>query len=178
MKKLMLALVAGAVMVLFTARIVSAYPQILKGHIPKAATINSMAGPLADTVSLDLVIGLSLPDPKGLDNFLKDVYDPKSPRYRHFLTPEEFAARFSPSAADYQAAVNLLKSKGLRVTATFPDRLMVDIKATAADIRKVFHVNLNNFRRPDGRLFYAPDAEPSLDCPVSIGHISGLDNFA
>jgi len=40
--------------------------------------------PATETMQLDIV--LPLRDPGGLESFLKDVYDPSSSSYRHFLT--------------------------------------------------------------------------------------------
>lgn len=178
MAKLTASVWLGAVLLFSTAHPVLAASQTLKGHVLANLSAQSVVAPLGDEVSLDLVIGLPMGDSQGLDAFLKDVYDSGSPNYRRFLTPAEFAERFSPSASDYQAVVRFLKSKGLAVTHTYSNRLMVDVRATVADIRKIFGVHLNNYRRPDGRLFYAPDAEPSVDLDVPLLHISGLDNFA
>ena len=55
--------------------------------------------PSNQVLQLDLVLQLS--DQAGLDSFLKDLYDPTSPSYRHFVTPQEFTARFGPSQSDY-----------------------------------------------------------------------------
>jgi subtilase family serine protease len=41
----------------------------------------------------------ALSDQAGLNAFLKELYDPSSPSYRHFLTVPEFTARFGPSQA-------------------------------------------------------------------------------
>ena len=45
-------------------------------------------------LQLDLV--LPLRDPAGLKSFLSDVYNPSSPKYRHFLTLAEFTQRLAP----------------------------------------------------------------------------------
>ncbi len=152
--------------------------QDLPGHLQKAAREDNLAGPLGDEVGLDLMIGLPLRDPKGLDDFLKQVYDPHSFQYRKFLTPEEFTARFCPSPSDYESLADFLRSKGLTITGLYPNRLSIAARATVRDIRKTFGVNLNQYRRQDGRLFYAPDREPSLDSDIPLLHISGLDNFS
>src|SRR5262249_55921632 len=47
-----------------------------------------------------VVVALALRDRDALDDFLRDVRDPTSPRYHRFLTPAEFDARHAPTAAD------------------------------------------------------------------------------
>ena len=53
--------------------------------------------PSDQIMNLDVV--LPLRDPAGLDSFLKELYDPTSPSYRHFLTVPEFTERFGPTQA-------------------------------------------------------------------------------
>jgi hypothetical protein len=126
---------------------------------------------------MSLVLGLPLRDPQGLQNLLKQLYDPQSPQYRQFLSPDEFTARFAPTQADYQAVLQFAQANNLEVLATHPNRLMVDVTGTASDIQKAFHVNLHNYKRADGSAFFAPDGEPSLEKAVPITRVTGLDNF-
>jgi subtilase family serine protease len=108
---------------------------------------------------------------------VKEVSDPKSRQYRHYLTPEKFAEMCSPTQREYEGVIQFPKSKGLSVTRTYANRVLVDVNGAAEDIQKAFYVNLKNYRRPDGTVFYAPDREPSLDLDVSVLHVSGLDNY-
>ncbi len=151
--------------------------QILKGHVPEAVSTAPLVGPLEDTTKFHLAIGLPPQNQADLENLLKDLYDPRSTLYRKFLTPEEYAMRFGPSESDYQAVADFFRLMGMRVDRTYPNRLLMDVSGTAGDIRRVFHVQMNKYRRPDGSLFQASDSEPSLDLDISIQHVSGLDNF-
>ena len=47
------------------------------------------------TMRFDIVIPLR--DQTGLDIFHQELYDPTTPFYHQFITPEEFTARFGPS---------------------------------------------------------------------------------
>src|SRR5215469_1501609 len=66
----------------------------LHGHEPEAVKHLQPVGNLPATNELHLAIGVQLREATGLDRFLADVYNPASPDYRHFLTPEEFTSRF------------------------------------------------------------------------------------
>ena len=64
------------------------------------------------------------------------------------------------------------------MTATYPNRALLDVSGNAAAVEKVFHVKLNVYRHPtENRMFFAPDTEPSIDFNVPILHVGGLDNF-
>src|SRR5580692_5333668 len=72
-------------------------------------------GRLPETQSMRIDIVLPLRDPAGLDSFLEELYEPSSPSYRHFLTVEEFTAKFGPTQEDYDAVIRYAKTNGLSV---------------------------------------------------------------
>ena len=154
----------------------AALRQRLGGHVPKAAATASLVGELSPTQNLDLAIGLPLRNRAELQDLLKKIYDPHDPQYRHFLTPDEFTARFGPTETDYRSVMDFARSQGLSVIGTHPNRALVEVRGTVADIDNTFHVNLRNYRRPDGSNFHAPDVEPSVDLEVPLSHIAGLEN--
>jgi subtilase family serine protease len=152
--------------------------QHLHGHIPKIVPSLQPTGRLPGTECLRLAIGLPLRNEAALDDLLRQIYDPASPNFRLYLTPDQFTERFGPTEQDYQAVIDFAKANGLQVTATYPNRTLVDVGGSVATIEKVFHVTLRRYQHPtENRAFYAPDTEPSIDLSVSISHISGLDNF-
>jgi len=76
--------------------------KILPGHRPNLPGNLAPEGQLPGTNQLRLAIGVPLRDAEGLDNFLEQVYDPTSTNYQHYLTPEEFTARFGPTEEDWE----------------------------------------------------------------------------
>ena len=151
----------------------------LRGHLPTAAAHLVSRGTLPSTRQLNLALGLPLRDEAGLTNLLARVSDPASPEYRHYLTPEEFAARFGPTEADYAAVVHFAEVNGLTVTARHANRLLLDVRGPVAGIQRAFHFTLRTYQHPtEDREFYAPDAEPSVDAALPLADISGLDNYA
>ncbi|MGP8200891.1 MAG: protease pro-enzyme activation domain-containing protein [Limisphaerales bacterium] len=148
------------------------------GLVPEAVSSLQPVGRLDGAQRLKLAIGLAPRDQHGLDTFIQQLYDPASPNYRHYLTPEQFTARFGPTERDYQTLVNYAKANGFKVTRQYPNRLMLDVEGAVADIEKALHVTMRTYPHPtEARTFYAPDVEPSLDAGVRIAHIGGLDNF-
>jgi uncharacterized repeat protein (TIGR03803 family) len=128
---------------------------------------------------LNLAIGLPLRNQEALTNRLRQIYDPASPNYRHYLTPEQFTEQFGPTEKDYQAVISFAKANGLTVTATHPNRMLVDVSGSVTDIERALHVTLRVYQHPtEKRMFHAPDVEPSLDLAVPILGISGLDDYS
>ena len=141
----------------------------------KARLLNHMA----ETQALRLNIVLPLRDQAGLDSFLQELYDPSSASYRHFLTVQEFTARFGPTQADYDAVVRYAKANGLSVVGGSRDGMDVQVVGSVSNIESAFHVSMGVYQHPtENRTFYAPDREPMVDLPFQLWHVSGLDNYS
>ncbi len=148
-------------------------------HIPAAVARLTPLGELPGAQRLNLAIGLPLRNEAELDNLLRQLYDPASPNYHRYLTPEQFTERFGATVEDYQALMDFARANGLTVTATHPNRLVLDVAGAVSDIEKTFNVTLRVYRHPtEARTFYAPDLEPTVAYAGPILHISGLDNYA
>ena len=151
----------------------------LHGHVPEVTRHLTATGPLPGTNELHLAIGVPLRDPAGLEKFLADVYDPASPNYRHFLTPEESTARFSATEADYAAVKNFALTNGFKISGEHGNRLLLDVTAKAADVERAFHFHLKKFQHPtEAREFFAPDAEPTVDANLPVADIQGLSDYS
>jgi subtilase family serine protease len=138
-----------------------------------------LVGRLPSTQNLRLDIVLPLRDQAGLDSFLAELYDPSSPTYRHFLTVQEFTARFGPTQEDYDAVVRYAATHGLTVVGGSRDGMDVQVEGSVSSIETAFHVSMGLYQHPtENRTFFAPDREPMVDLPFQLWHISGLDNFS
>ena len=150
----------------------------LHGHVPAILNKLQAIGDVPATNELRLAIGLPLRDQAGLDKFLKGVYDPSSADFHHYLTPEEFTARFGPTEADYAAVKFFARANGFQIAGTHGNRLLLDVRAKVADIQRAFHIGLRRFKHPtEARDFFAPDAEPTVDFNLPIADVSGLNNY-
>jgi subtilase family serine protease len=127
---------------------------------------------------LNLAIGLPLRNKEALTALLHDIYDPASPNFHHYLTPEQFTEKFGPTEQDYQAVTAFARANGLQVTTAYANRQLLDVSGSVGAIERALHLTLNVYRHPtENRTFYAPAVEPSLNLSVPILHISGLDNY-
>ena len=154
---------------------------LLTRHV-REVTRSGAAKPIAhlpadQIMRLDVV--LKLRDQSGLDSFLKELYDPNSPSYRHFLTVSEFTERFGPSQTEYDAVVHFVQVNGFEVVGGTRDGMDVQIEGSVATIERAFHVTVGVYQHPtENRAFYAPDREPTTDLAFPLWHISGLDNYS
>ncbi len=150
----------------------------LSGHVPQAATQLQPVDRLPESTRLNLAIGLPLRNQDGLTKLLQQIYDPSSPQYRRYLTPEQFTEQFGPTEQDYQAVMDFARRSGFRITATHPNRVLLDVDASVADIEKAFRVTMRVYQHPkEARRFFAPDVEPSVEMNVPVLAINGLNNF-
>ena len=147
------------------------HQEVINGQAP-------LVGHLPSTQRLSLAISLPLRDEAGLRDLVQQIYDPKSPVYRQYLSVQEGTERFGPTQDDYDAVVRFAKSNGLNVVDTYENRMVVDVEGPVSNIESAFHVVMNLYQHPtENRAFYSPDRDPSLDLDVPVLHITGLDNF-
>jgi subtilase family serine protease len=168
------------IVALLAAGAVKAAPvQMMTGHVP-ASVANGSAlrvGAPASTDSLELSISLPPRNEAGLRALIRDLYDPASPSFRHYLSVADFTARFGPTAADYRTLLAFAAGHHLRVRQSVANRRLIDVQANVGDVETAFHIRFGLYRKPgETRSFLAPDREPTADIAVPILHVTGLDN--
>jgi Pro-kumamolisin, activation domain/Viral BACON domain len=152
---------------------------LLPGHLPVVVPGLQPLGRLDGSTRLKLSIDLPLHNRDALTNLLEQLYDSSSPLYHHYLTPEEFDARFGPTEKDYQAVITFAASNGFTVIARHPNRMLLEVSASVTDIERALQVTMRTYAHPtESRAFFAPDTEPSVGTGIPILHFGGLDNFA
>ncbi|MFZ1081628.1 MAG: S53 family peptidase, partial [Candidatus Kryptoniota bacterium] len=153
----------------------------MHGHVSASSVKHwEFVGALPDTAILNLQIGLALRNEVTLDSLMQGIYDPTSPTYHRYLTPEQFTEMFGPTEQDYQTVIDFMQARGLRVIGTYPNRVVIDVSSSVANIEKTFHVNMGIYRDPSKpRTFYAPDVVATIDSlDVSVLDVIGIDDYA
>lgn len=151
----------------------------LPDHVPAVVATAKKLGPVSPTSKVTVLLSLPLRDESGLQALLSGLYDPKSPLYGQYLTPDKFTARFAPSLTDYNAVIAFAKSQGLTVQ-TYDSRVLVSVSGTAAALQTALSTHLNNYKATDGTAFFAPDTNPGLPTGLAgkISGVLGLSNYA
>ncbi|HEY9131304.1 MAG TPA: S53 family serine peptidase, partial [Dyella sp.] len=151
--------------------------RIMRTQVPDAVS-SGQAARLGDTQTAQvkkLALNLPLRNEAELDSLIQQIYDPHSPNYHHYLSAQEFADRFAPTQADYDAVVGWAQVNGFTVTRIVPNRRLVDVQAPVETIDRALHIKLTDYRHPtEDRSFFAPDREPTVDLGVPLLKITGL----
>ncbi len=153
----------------------------LAGHIPRAVAQSQPVAALDSSRPLSLALTLPLRHQAELAELLRGLADPNDARYGQFLTPQQFADRFSPTQADYDRVAAYARGMGLTIVATHPNRTVLDVAAPAGQAERAFGLHLLVYQsRSDGRYFFAPDAEPRIPAALggAVSGVVGLDNAA
>ena len=147
--------------------------------MPAAARLAQPLGRMQSTERLSFAITLPLRNREALTNLLREITNPTSLNYRHYLTREQFTERFGPTEEDYNALKEFVRIHGLGVHNEHANRMLLEVEGTVGDIERALHTTMRVYRHPtEARTFYAPDTEPSMDIKTPMLSIRGLDNFA
>jgi hypothetical protein len=137
-----------------------------------------LVGPVPNDTIIQLEFGLPVQDSSGLASFITAVSDPKNPKFRQFLTQVEFNSTYGAPPGDYQALQRWAQDDvGFTIVATYPNNLLLTVRATAYLIEQALYTNLIYRRRKDGSIYVTVDRDPSLDLSVSVLEITGLNDY-
>jgi hypothetical protein len=128
----------------------------------------------ADKV-IPLEIEFAMRNKQQFDQLIHEISDPSSPRYRHWLTPEQMHAQFGESRNQFDEVLQWLQQQGFTITdqsyGTNAD--YIRFKGTIAQIEKAFDVELVS---PEYER-YAAKNDPAIPAKFDgvISRIVGLE---
>ena len=146
------------------------------GGLPPLLNLSQLLGSDNTDRTLQMSVGLALRNQDQLSALLQSLYDPSSPNYHQYLTPDQFAQQFGPTADQRQAVISYLTGQGFTVTQTYST--LIDFSGPESLAERVFGVTINDYQIPDGRSFFSNATQPTLPAYLAqnIVSISGLDN--
>lgn len=128
--------------------------------------------------SLTLNTNLSAAQQQDLDALLAAQQNPKSSLYHHWLTQEQFGARFGLTDADLKAVTNWLTAQGFTVTSVSKSRNSIHFSGQVWQVESAFHTQMHRMQL-NGREHVANVTE--LQLPAGLASVflnmRGLDNF-
>jgi hypothetical protein len=153
----------------------------LKGNThPFANTRNDRGRVSPDLPMTDLILVLSR-DPEqqtAFDKFVASQYDPTSPNFHKWLSPEEVGADFGPSETDIATISNWLTGHGFSIGEVPRDRMSIRFSGTAAQVESTFHTEIHNLE-VKGVQHIGNMSDPKIPealTPVVVG-VKSLHNF-
>jgi kumamolisin len=82
-----------------------------------------------------------------LERTIEALYDPRSPRFRRYLTPQQWMDRHAPHAQDVNLVADWLRSRGMQVPRIATNRLLLQFTGTVAQFNAAFGVELRVLER-------------------------------
>ena len=155
-------------------------PVPFRNTVPGIVAHSKLVGPAATNQALSFSIGLKLRNADVLNNYVKDITNPKSVNFHRYLTAAQFEMAFAPSVSTHASVVQYLQKAGFTITQTYKNRMLIVFSGTVGQAEQVFHVTINNYIAPDGTAFYSNTTDPLMPASLvgSIEDISGLNNAA
>jgi len=152
--------------------------QLVANNTPRFGAAIKNMGPVDPTSTIDVAIWLNVHDKSAMDALAQELYNPKSPNYRHWLTPSQFAAQFGPTAAEAKTVEDFFTSHNLSIVTVGPDNFFVRAEGTVANVQKAFHVLLNNYQL-NGQIVRGNTSDPMVEGPAGplVAAVYGLDSL-
>src|SRR5579871_703741 len=148
-------------------------------NVPRFVRVATLRGGVSPAMPMRLVVHLAYPRPAAVDSFVRQVHDPASPMFGHFLTPAQFTSAFGPSAASYATVIGRLQAAGFRVVGTYSNRKVVDVVGDAAHVQAFFGTAIAHVSM--GRADYYTNLTPARIPPALRGTVmavSGFNNYS
>ena len=149
----------------------------LHGHVPGLVKRSTLQGPTDPNIPVQLLVGFQLRNQQSLKNYVDTMSHPHSTTAHRYLTPAQIARAYAPAPASQSALIAYMQQASFSVTSTYSQHLTIGFKGTIGQAEQAFHIQINNYRAPNGRIFYAPGSDPSVPAYLApvISSIIGLD---
>jgi len=148
----------------------------LKGNTHPATQTAKDLGPVDPDMPLSrmqLLLQRSPEQQAALDAFMAEQYDPKSPNFHHWLSPDQYGQLYGPSDTDIATLTAWLQSQGMTVSSVSKGRLAIEFNGTAGQIKQAFHTELHHYT-VNGEAHIANNSDPQIPeaiSPVVMGVI-------
>lgn len=105
---------------------------------------------------------------QALGLFMQEQYDPHSPNFHKWLTPEQYGSLFGPSTEDINQITNWLTQHGFTVNRVAAGRTFVDFSGTAGQVSAAFHTEIHRYQR-SGEQHFANASDPMI--PAGLANV-------
>jgi subtilase family serine protease len=153
----------------------------IRGSVPLQVRRAADQGAVAPDFALGnitLVLRPSATQQAALDQLLAQQQDPASANYRKWLTPEQYAEQFGPSAADMDQIAAWLRSEGFTVRYTARGRDFISFSGSASQVRSALHTEIHRYSA-GGETYFANATDISLPTAIApmVAGVMGLHDF-
>jgi subtilase family serine protease len=117
----------------------------LSGSSPTWESSARSVGLTASNSRIQFGVLLKMRNQAAADAQVRDLSDPHSAHYGHWLTNAQFRAAYAPAHSDVVAVQRWLRSQGFTVGETLPSGMYVNASGTAAQVNRAFGAALTNY---------------------------------
>ncbi|MGA9857128.1 MAG: S53 family peptidase [Solirubrobacteraceae bacterium] len=142
-----------------------------------AAARTPRVGSVARATAMHFEVDLKLADQSGAEALARAVSTPGSASYGAYLTPAQWEARFSPTAADVSQVTAFLHASGFLVGAVSADRTAIEASGTAQQVEQAFGTALS-YHRVHGDTLLLADRQLSIPASIAgvVGAVTGVSD--
>ena len=137
--------------------------RVSAGSVHRLATAANEVGRASPTLPMERMI-LLLRHRAGadeeLERFLAEQLDPASPNYHHWLTPEEFGARFGISDEDLKTVTRWLADQGFSIDEVAKGRNWINFSGNASQVEAAFQTEIHDYL-VNGKTYHANAIAPT-----------------
>ena len=145
---------------------------VLPGSKPAWTTVAPQTAAVPSGQLVHARVWLTPKNADQLDALAQAVSDPASAQYGQFISADQYAAQFAPTADQIGPVTQWLEQSGLSVTATGPDNHFLAVAGSASAISTAFGATLANYL-VNGKQAQAPVADVSV--PDSLaGYVTAV----
>lgn len=161
-----------------SAEVTSSAQSTLRGSLHPLALAQNDAGRMPSNArisGISLYFNRSAAQELDLQALIAAQHDPGSPLYHHWLTPDQFAARFGMAESDISKVQSWLQQQGFSIDSIARSRNMIRFSGTVGQVESAFSTQMH-FYQADGAKHYAPSTPLSVPAAISSA-VSGIRNL-
>src|SRR5579872_1067415 len=124
--------------------VLAASGQFIPHNTPRYVSTAKNLGTENPSKTIEVSVWLNPHNRGQMDELARQLYDPTSPKYRHFLKRWQIASRFAPTPEEAKTVREFLEARNLKLVKIGPSNFFVRVRGTVGDVESAFHVVLNN----------------------------------
>ena len=159
----------------FASLVAASNVHSITSNTPRMPANAQNLGPENTAKMMTVTLWLRQHNKAELDALASSMYQKGSPLYHRWLTREQYAARFAPTANEAATVREFLSSHGLKVASVDKNNHFVVAQGRVADVQNAFHVQINRFKI-NGEIRSANLSDPMIEGAAGalVSSVQGL----
>jgi kumamolisin len=145
-------------------------------HIPEQIKYATDLGKVESNRKLDFMVVLDLNNEADLNSKLEQIYNPESPQYHDFITPEKYTSKYGPTVNQVNQVKSYLLSKGIEVTSVTENRFLINARGNVSTLNSMLKTDIRSYHYK-GNFHFAPSIEFQFPEGLPIRAVHGLQDF-